>query len=255
MALRRFRADLHIHTCLSPCGELSMYPRAVVEGARAAGLDIIAVTDHNSTENTAAVAAAAAGTGLAVLPGLELATEEEAHILGLFDADADLGPLLAAVYAKLPDIPSKRSFIDDQVIVDAEDGVTGFNPHCLIGATTLTVYEAVDLIHGHGGLAIASHIDREAFSVISQLGFIPPDLRLDAVEVSPLLSFDEARAAFGRFLQAEGAQAPLPLVRFSDAHRPEEIGRATMDFVLDRPSLEEIRKALAGLDGREVRPS
>ncbi len=185
---------------------------------------------------------------MAVLPGVELATEEEAHILGLFDAGTDLAQLLTAVYEKLPDIPSRRSFVEDQVIVDAEDGVTGFNPHCLIGATTLTVYEAVDLIHRHGGLAVASHVDREAFSVISQLGFIPPDLRLDAVEVSPLLSFDEARAAFGPL-------SPLPLVRFSDAHRPDEIGRATMEFLLAGPSLEEIRKALAGLDGREVSPS
>jgi PHP family Zn ribbon phosphoesterase len=248
MELRRFRADLHIHTCLSPCGELEMYPRGVVERARAAGLDIIAVTDHNSAENAAAVGEAAAGTGLTVLPGMELTTEEEAHILGLFAAGADLGPLLAEVYRNLPDLPAKRSFIKDQVIVDAEDGVTGFNPHCLMGATRLTVYEAVNLIHRHGGLAVASHIDREAFSVISQLGFIPPDLALDAVEVSPLLPFDKARAVYGPVL-------PYPLVRFSDAHRPEEIGRATMDFLLAEPSLEEIGKALAGADGRRALPS
>jgi predicted metal-dependent phosphoesterase TrpH len=225
-----------------------MYPRALVERARAAGLDIIAVTDHNATENVAAVAEAAARTGLAVLPGLELATEEEAHILGLFEVGTDLRPLLAAVYRNLPDVPSKRSFIKDQVIVDAADGVTGFNPHCLIGATRLTVYEAVRLIHEHGGLAIASHIDREAFSVISQLGFIPADLDLDAIEVSPLMTFDQARAAFGPL-------SLLPLVRFSDAHRPEEIGRATMEFLLASPSLGEIRKALAGADGRRVWPS
>ncbi len=225
-----------------------MYPRAVVERARAAGLDIIAVTDHNSAENAAAVAEAAGGTGLTVLPGLELASEEEAHILGLFEAGMDLGPLLAAVYENLPDVPSKRSFIKDQVIVDAEDGVTGFNPRCLIGATRFTVYEAVRLIHRHGGLAIASHVDREAFSIISQLGFIPPDLDLDAVEVSPLIAYDQARTAFGPL-------STHPLVRFSDAHRPEEIGRATMEFLLAGPTLGEIRKALAGREGREVRPS
>jgi len=248
MGLRRYRADLHIHTCLSPCGELEMYPSAVAQRARAAGLDIIAVTDHNAAENAAAVAEAAEGTGLVVLPGIELATEEEAHILGLFDAGADLRPLLARVYANLPDIPSKRSLVKDQVIVDAEDGVTGFHPGCLIGATRFSAFEAVDLIHRHGGLAAASHIDREAFSIISQLGFIPPDLPLDAVEVSPLLSFDQARDVYGRL-------TPLPLLRFSDAHRPEEIGRATMDFLLEAPCLGEIRLALAGRDGREVRAS
>lgn len=248
MELRRYRADLHIHTCLSPCGELEMYPRAVVEKARAVGLDIIAVTDHNSGENAAAVAEAAAGTDLAVLPGIELATEEEAHILGLFDPGTDLRPLLAAVYENLPDVPAKRSFVKDQVIVDAEDFVTGFHPGCLIGATRFSVYDAVGLIHRYGGLAVASHVDREAFSVISQLGFIPPDLALDAIEVSPLLSYDEARAAYG-------ALTPLPLVRFSDAHRPEEVGRATMEFLLAGPRLGEIRMALAGRDGREVHPS
>jgi PHP family Zn ribbon phosphoesterase len=225
-----------------------MFPRAVVKKARAEGLEIIAVTDHNSAENAAAVGEAAAGTGLTVLPGLELATEEEAHILGLFETGTNLDGLLKTVYENLPDIPARKSFIEDQVIVDAEDGVMGFNPHTLIGATRLTVYEAVGLIHRHRGLAVASHIDREAFSLISQLGFIPPDLELDAVEVSPLLTFDQARAAFGPLSR-------LPLLRFSDAHRPEEIGRAVMEFLLAEPSLEEIRKALAGRDGREVRPA
>jgi 3',5'-nucleoside bisphosphate phosphatase len=248
MEFRLIRADLHIHTCLSPCGELAMSPRAVVDRARAAGLDLIAVTDHNTLENAAAVIEAARGTTLAVLPGIELTTAEEVHILGLFDAGASLGPFQAAVYRNLPDVPSKKKFVKDQVIVDAEDFVTGFSPRCLFGATLFSVHDAVGLIHDHGGLAIACHVDRESFSIVSQLGFIPPGLGLEAVEVSPRLTVAEARAALGSF-------DPLPMVRFSDAHKPEDIGCATTAFFVAAPSFEEIRKALAGEDGRKVIPS
>jgi PHP family Zn ribbon phosphoesterase len=245
MALRRLRADLHIHTCLSPCGELSMSPRAVVDAARKAGLDLIAVTDHNTTENAGAVIEAAAGTGLAVLPGIEMTTAEEVHLLGLFEAGADLGPFQAEVYRNLPDLPAKMKFVDDQVLVDAADDVTGFCPRCLFGATLFSVQEAVRLIHDRGGLAIACHIDRDSFSLISQLGFIPPGLDLEAVEVSPRMRAAEAQAAFGPF-------GPMPVVRFSDAHKPEEIGAATTEFLVAGPSLAEIRRALAGEEGRQV---
>jgi len=222
-----------------------MSPRAVVEGALAAGLDLIAVTDHNTTENAAAVTGAAAGTGLAVLPGIELTTAEEVHILGLFDAGADLGPFQAEVFRNLPDLPSKQKFVEDQVLVDAEDYVTGFSPRCLFGATLFPVREAVELIHAHGGLAIASHIDREAFSLVSQLGFIPPGLGLEAVEVSP-----HADAAAAR--ETLGVDAGLPIVRFSDAHKPDEIGAAATDLLIASPTLAEIRMALAGQAGRKV---
>lgn len=245
MELRLLRADLHIHTCLSPCGELSMSPRAVVARALEVGLDMIAVTDHNTTENVASAMRAAAGMPLAVLPGIELTTSEEVHILGLFDPAADLAGLQEAVDRNLPDIPSLNRFIKDQVLVDADDFVIGFSPRSLFGATRLSVREAVDLVHSQGGLALACHIDREAFSLISQLGFIPPDLPLDAVELSPRLTATEGRRRFGPF----GA---LPVVRFSDAHKPEEVGAAVTEFLAAGPDLEEFRLALAGVRGRRI---
>ena len=245
MALRRLRADLHIHTCLSPCGELTMSPRAVVGRALAAGLDLVAVTDHNTTENAAAAAAAAAGTGLAVLPGIELTTSEEVHLLGLFEAGTDLGSFQAEVYRNLPDLPSRKKLRDDQVLVDADDYVVGFCPRALIGATLFSVRQAVDLVHAAGGLAVACHIDREAFGIVGQLGFIPAGLGLEAVEVSPRTAAGTARAG----LAAAGG---LPVVRFSDAHRPEEIGAAATEFLVEAPTVGELRRALAGEAGRGV---
>jgi len=248
MELRRFRADLHIHSCLSPCGELTVYPRRIVDRALEEGLDIIAVSDHNTAENAAAAIQAARGTGLLVLPGMELTSAEEVHILGIFESMAGALPAQDEVYRKLAMAPAHKTLIQDQVIVDKDDLVTGFSPRHLLAAADLDVRETVDLIHRHGGLAVASHIDREAFSIISQLGFIPPDLDLDALEISPLMTVSRARSAYpacGRF----------PMVRFSDAHRPEDIGRPSTDLLMAAPAFGEIRMALRKERGRSVRES
>jgi len=245
MELRHFRADLHIHSCLSPCGELSNYPRKIVERALAAGLRIIAICDHNSAENARAVVRAARGTGLAVFPGMELTSEEEVHTLGLFPTMNHLLPLQERVFRGLPKLPARKRLTQDQVIVNENDEVLGFSPHSLFAATRLSVHEIVTGIHQCGGLAVASHIDRGAFSIFSQLGFIPDDLDFDALEVSPLMTIAEARAAFK-------PPAHFPLVRFSDAHQPAEIGQAATDLILAGPAFAEVRMAFDGRNGRRI---
>ncbi len=245
MRLRRFRADLHIHSCLSPCGEIEMYPRQIVEQALAAGLDIIAVSDHNSAGNIAATMRAAQGKNLTVVPAMEITSAEEAHILGIFETVNDALKVEAVVAESLPKAPPHYKFADDQVIVSEQDEVLGFSPYVLLGASGLSVYEIVDLIHSVVGVAIASHIDREAFSIPSQLGFIPPDLKLDAVEISPLLKRAEAKRSFPQYHH-------FPMVSFSDAHQPKDIGSRYTDFLLAEPTPSEIRKALSGLNQRKI---
>jgi len=218
-----------------------MYPRRIVERARQEGLDMIAVTDHNAADNAGAVIRAAAGTGLTVFPGMEISSEEDVHILGIFETMEAIDPVLKVVARNLAGAGAKTNFIRDQVLVDEQDEVTGFHSQFLAGSVLMSVFEIVELIRDRGGLAIASHVDRESFSLISQLGFVPPDLRLDALEASV------------RTLPAStGPASALPLVAFSDAHCAGEIGRRSTVFLLAEPQLSEIRLALAGAEGRRI---
>lgn len=235
--MRVFRADLHIHTCLSPCAEPEMRPSAIAAEAVRKGLDLIATCDHNSAENVAAGRAAAARAGLACLGGIEITSREEVHILGLFDGERGARAMQGLVYAHLPGANDPVAF-GEQWLVDAEDRVIGESGRLLIGATELTVEEVVGAIHEAGGIAVASHVDRPRFSILSQLGFIPEDLALDAVELS---GPGALAAAAGR-----------PALRASDAHRLEEIGTRHTALLLEAPTLAEVRLALRDTRGRKV---
>lgn len=242
--MRWFRADLHVHTCLSPCAELEMSPRAVVEAAIQAGLDVIAVCDHNSAENAAAAVRAGLQRGLLVLPGLEINTREEVHILALFETPEQALEMQAVVYDNLKG-SNRPELFGDQVVVNEFDEVEGFNDRLLIGAVGLGVYEVLEQAHRLGGLSIASHVDRQSFGLIGQLGFIPPDLPVDALELS-------RRAGKGE-RESLAAQAPhLPIVKSSDAHLPRDVGNPRTEFYLARPSWSEIRLALAAEKGRRI---
>ncbi len=240
--MRELRADLHLHTCLSPCGGLEMVPTAIVKQAKTVGLDMVAVCDHNSVANVAAVASVGEREQLCVIPGIEIASREEVHILGLFGPELDLVGLQRLVDENLEGVNEEDAF-GLQVVVDERDEPTDVETKLLIGATALTLEEVVATIHAFGGLAIAAHIDREGFGLIGQLGFIPRGLPLDALEVSPRASQSEWD---GRW------QGEFPVITSSDAHHLEEIGRVSTRFQAEEASFDEIRKALKGQDGRKV---
>ena len=242
--LKSFEADLHIHTCLSPCGETTMSPRGIVEQAKLRGLDIIGICDHNSAENVACAKKVGEKEGLAVIGGIEVTSQEEVHILALFDEDKDLFELANLVYENLPGVNDERIF-GQQILVNEDDEVLGFNERLLIGATVLPLHQIVDRIHSLSGIVIASHIDRESFGIIGQLGFIPDGLELDGLEVSSRSSLKEAELEFGK---AFG----FPLVTFSDAHTLEDVGKSFTCFLIEEANIKEIRKALFGEDGRKV---
>ena len=191
--MKEWKVDLHLHTCLSPCAELEMVPTAIVRQAKSMELDMVAICDHNSVANAAAVARAGAREDLAVIPGVEIASREEVHILGLFGPGRDLCALQALIDDHLPGENDQEAF-GLQVVVDEWDQPRALSEKLLIGATELTLEQVVETIHGFGGLAIAAHIDRESFGLIGQLGFIPPGLELDAVEVSSRASAETGRS-------------------------------------------------------------
>ncbi len=239
-----FTVDTHIHTCLSPCAELDMHPSAIVDAAVRAGLDAIAVCDHNSAGNAAAVQRAGKAAGLAVIPGMEITSSEEVHILGLLPDVAAAMELQSKVYRSLPG-KNDESIFGMQVIANESAEVLGFEEHLLSGATTLSLDKVVAAIHDVDGLAVASHVDREGFGIIGQLGFIPRGLALDAVEISRRTALPAARASYA-------PKGEHPILCASDAHEPKDVGRAATFVLMEQASLDELRRALAGEGGRTV---
>jgi predicted metal-dependent phosphoesterase TrpH len=221
-----------------------MYPRALVRRAFEQGLDMIAVCDHNSSENTEFVIRAASGYGIKVLPGMEITSSEEVHITALFESTDNLYKIQHLVYDSLSG-SNREEIFGCQAIVNDLDEVEGFNEKLLIGATSRPLEDWVKDVHDLGGLAIASHIDREAFSIIGQLGFIPPDLRLDALEVSARTGITEARREFAELYR-------MPFITSSDAHFIKDIGKAYTIIRMSDANLGELKMALAGVEGRMV---
>jgi PHP family Zn ribbon phosphoesterase len=242
--LKVFNCDLHIHTCLSPCAELDMHPKALVEKALAAGIDILAICDHNSSENVPYVIRAAREKNLKVFPGMEITTSEEVHFLAIFDSLSDLAILQKIVYQHLPGKNDEERF-GVQAIVNENGEVEGINDKLLIGATEIPLNDLLNYVHEQNGLAVASHIDRESFGVLGQLGFIDESINFDALEITPLTDFQQARIKYKELNN-------YSFITSSDAHYLKDIGTALTKIMLDKPTLAELKMAFARQNGRHI---
>lgn len=215
-----------------------MSPRTIVAAARARGLDLIAVTDHNAAGMVDEVTRVARAIGLVVLPGIELETREEVHLLAYFDDLASCLDFAAEVYPLLPDRANDPESFGDQVVVDADDTIVYTEPKLLLNALALSLEEAVARIGERGGLAVPAHVDRTPYGLVTQLGFGPESLRFPVVEVD------------GPFRPEECG--PGAVLWSSDAHRLKDVGSRVSVFRMNGPVVDEIRGAAVGVGGRSI---
>ena len=238
MTVRVYAADLHVHTCLSPCADEEMSPRNIVRTALETSVDIIAVTDHNSGKNARALMEAAIDLPLTVIGGMEVQSREEVHLLSLFGSVEILEEWDTFIYEHLPDVRNDPEVFGYQPIVDKEGYIVRFEEKLLINSLDLSLEEVIKGVANRNGICIPAHVDREAFSIIGQLGYIPPDLPLAAVEITGA--------------QRDMVPERYEVVTASDAHFLREVGTKRTLFLLEAPTLEEIHLSLKKEGGRHI---
>jgi hypothetical protein len=241
---RYLLADLHVHTVLSPCAGVEMIPPLIVQRARALGLDVLAITDHHAAHNITAVMEAAAGTDLTVLAGMEVQSREEAHLLCLFDTVSQVMAWQEQVFAALPDQENDEAYFGAQFVVNADGSYRATVKRLLAVSTALSVEDVVVGVLALGGIVLAAHVDRPSFSLIANLGFVPPGLRIAGIEISR--HCDPAEA-----IQRWPQIADYGLVVGGDAHRLEEMTARTV-LKVAAPTVNEIAWALRAQDGRRA---
>ena len=231
------RLDLQIHSCLSPCGNLDCSPKKIALTAKEKGLDIIALTDHNTADNCPAICEVVKKIpGLTAYYGTEVTSSEEIHIICLFGEVDTAVAFGKFVKSHLPDRKNDTEYFGDQPIVDAEENIIDFEDAFLVGSTDLSIDLIIEKVHSKGGIVIASHVDRAISSIFSQLGLWPYDTKIDAADLS-INSGDEAK--WRALIPKE-----IPIVRTSDAHFLDDIGRQFTTLEMKSPDFESFKKTL-----------
>ena len=193
----RIAYDFHIHTALSPCGDGDMTPNNIVNMAMLKGLNAIAITDHNTCGNAEACMKCAEGGGLLVLPGMEVETSEDCHIVCIFPDIDSARAMEEKVHDALPKIKNRTDIFGEQVYLDENDEVVGYEENMLVTATSLSTQKVADLARSFGGVAIPAHIDKSSYSVISNLGFIDKAWGFTTVEIKELSKEQNLRLTGG----------------------------------------------------------
>lgn len=236
--MAEYWADLHVHTVLSPCAEVEMIPPLIVERAVEVGLDILAVTDHNSAENAEAVIRAASGSSLKIIPGIECESVEGVHLVCLFDRLEDAVSMQETVYANLPDLKNREETFGPQFVVDQDGEFVRHNERLLLIPTELPMVEIAECVASLNGLVIPAHVDRPSYGIYGVLGFMPEEPRFDIVELSRHISAEEAVAKYPDL-------AGRAIFHSSDAHRLDEIGQCRTRLELSSRTVAEIVRATA----------
>ncbi|MDR2911206.1 MAG: PHP domain-containing protein [Bacteroidales bacterium] len=228
---------MHIHTILSPCGDIEMTPRQIVSKAKERGLHIIGITDHNSTRNSEEVKKVGNREGIFVLCGAEVTTKEEVHCLAFFETTTQLAAFQQFLDDNLPSIKNDEEKLGYQFIINEEEEILGKEEYLLINALNKSINEVEDEVHRLDGLFILAHIDKMQNSVLSQLGFMPPDLKTDALELSKHTDKEI-------FLKKNKYLSNHFFIQSSDAHYLEDIGCVYTTLEMQEPTFQNIKKEM-----------
>lgn len=243
--MNTYSADLHIHSVLSPCGDLEMSPVNIVEEAAKKMLDIIALCDHNHTGHARLTRELGARKGIWVVYGAEICTREEVHCLTFFDSDEQLAAFQSLLDESLPAIPNEADLFGHQLIVDEAEQIVNEIQHSLYPGLDWNIGEAVRIVHKLGGLILPAHVDRPRNGLYVQLGIWPEGLEVDGVEISRNTSRDHV-------LSIHPELAEYTMISNSDAHFLEDIGRSYSLFNMKACNFNEFSLALRGKEGRGV---
>lgn len=227
--------DFHIHSCLSPCGDNDMTPQNIVNMSKIMGFDAIALTDHNTCRNCPAVIKAGEEIGLTVIPGMELCSSEEVHIVCLFP-DIDKAMAFSDyVYSSLPPVKNKPAVFGDQLICDENDEVIGTEEKLLITASGISCAKAVEIVKKYGGICYPAHIDRSSFSILSNLGMIDESFGFTCAEIFDITKEKELKEKHP-YLNS------LKIISDSDAHYLEKMRLPEQTIDIYENSIDAIFK-------------